>query len=128
MLNILISAAFIGRTLIRGQVIVRGRRLFQWPKGAALIWGFEEIRYMYFFNSMIFGNQIWSSICWWNSVELLHGLYSDVTSTHVWAITIYCYSSLFSIWEWRSALSQLVVVWECIIARSQGNFGFSHAT
>ena len=32
---------------------------------------------MNYFYSMIFGSSIWSSICWWNSLKLLHVLYSD---------------------------------------------------
>ena len=37
----------------------------------------KKICLMKFFYSMIFGSQIWSSLCQWNSLKLLHVLYSD---------------------------------------------------
>ena len=37
----------------------------------------KKICSMKYFDSMIFGNQIWSSICKWNSLKLLYVLYSD---------------------------------------------------
>ena len=83
---------------------------------------------MKFFYSMILGSKIWSSICRWNSVKLLHVLYSDfdacVNHKSKPHLTVLTFKFVFGLRGLKCTFTGSGFVVDLIIPLHQSNLGF----
>ena len=84
-----------------------------------------SMKYLY---SMTFGSQIWSSICYWNSLKLLHVLYSDfeacVKHKNKPYLTVLPFRFVFCLREAKYTFTSKGFVLDLIIPLHRGNLSF----